>query len=122
MVNLTQYKNAVEGFYTDRCDVLVKESSVDEKTGRNVQREKILLRDIPCRLSHDSVRTTGNTSRAAAVMQGITLFLSSAYDVPPGAIIDVTRQGRRGRFRRAGKSALYRIHQEIPLEIEGAWA
>ncbi len=117
-----QYGKALESLYTDKCDVIAVETRTDGKTGRTVRKETVLLRGIPCRLSFESVSETEDRARAADVPQGVKLFLSAKHKIPPGAIIDVTGRGGARRYRRAGKSALYGAHQEIPLRTEGEWA
>lgn len=116
------YENALKLLWKGRCDVFVLNADKDKSTGRTVQKETEILHDEPCRVSYSSISATTPESEAANVPQVIKLFISKSVDIPEGAKIAVTQEGRTETYCRAGKPAVYSVHQEIILEPLKEWA
>lgn len=116
------YGNALKRLWDGRCDVYIYEESVDEATGRTIQRPVPVVKNEPCRVSYSTISATAPVSEASDVQQVIKLFISKDVDIPEGAKLVITQEGRTETYRRAGKAAVYIVHQEIVLEVEKEWA
>ena len=113
-------------FWTDCCDVYVRESAVDAETGRTVFSERKLYENLPCRISYrisfetvGAVRDVGNAATAAG--QAVKLFLAPEVSIPAGSKIVVRRQGREMVFARSGIPAMFEGHQELRVERFRKW-
>lgn len=78
--------------------------------------------DIPCKLSHKTFAATSSTGAGAVLTKEIKLSLGNEYDIPPGSKIIVTQNGITEEYTRSGKPAMFRVHQEIELELFKGWA
>ena len=117
---------ALRRFWTDRCDVFVRESSVDPGTGRSVFEERQVYADLPCRLSYrlsfetlSGVRDVGDA--AVSTRQAVKLFLAPEIMLPVGSKIVVRRGGREMMFARSGVPAVFGAHQEVRVERFERW-
>lgn len=119
---MVRYKNAIRKLWGGICDVYVYESGVDESTGRTIQKPVKIVQNEPCRISYSAITTTATVSEASNVRQVIKLFISKDVDISEGSKLVITQEGRTETYRRAGKAAVYSVHQEIVLELEKAWA
>ena len=121
MVNNEVYAQAMKSLWVDSCTVKVKQDIVNDK-GRTVQTEVTLFENQPCRLSFESVTVPTDTSSAAQEVQTTKLFIAKALDIPAGSKIIVTHEGITREYAKAGVSAPYTYHQQIPLELVEEWA
>ena len=113
-------------FWTDRCDIIVREGALDASTGRTVFTEKALVQNAPCRLSFRlAFETTGrlrDEGMAMAARQAVKLFLCHTIEVPTGSKIVVRRGDREFTYARSGTPAVFDWHQELRVELFRAWA
>lgn len=116
------YRNAIMKLWDGLCDVFTVTAVKDKDTGRTVQTETVLFRNEPCRVSYSSIASASPQSEAADVRQIIKLFISKDVKIPEGAKLVITQEGRTEKYRRAGKPAVYSVHQEIMLELVKEWA
>lgn len=118
--------SVLERIWTDRCDVTVREGTVDPETGRTVFEERAACKDVPCRLSFrltfENVSAVKSAGGAYEVGQAGKLFLGLGVEIPPGARITVRRGGAVFEFARSGAPAIYQRHQEIRVERLQDWA
>ena len=116
----------LERLWTDRCDVAVREGTLDPETGRTVFAERTVYEDVPCRLSFrltfENVSAVKNAGGAFKVSQAGKLFVGLDVSVPPGARIAVRRGDRVYEFARSGAPAIYSGHQEVRVERFRDWA
>ena len=117
---------ALRRFWTDCCDIWVRESVVDPETGRSVFQERRLYGDLPCRVSFrlsfetvSGVRDVGEAAVSAG--QAVKLFLAPEIVVPPGSKIVVRRRGQEMVFARTGVPAVFEGHQEVRMERFERW-
>lgn len=115
-------RKALESTYEGRCDVFLYQDVRDGKTGITSQEEVLLMKEEPCRLSFEKSGAAVRTETAAAVAQGVKLFLAPEIRIAGGAKIVVTQNGITESYALSGKPAVYATHQEIPLELFGGWA
>ena len=118
---------ALRRFWTDHCDVFVRESARDAGTGRDVFTERRIYADLPCRVSFrlsfetvNGVRDVGDAAVSAG--QAVKLFLAPEVVVPAGSKIVVRRRGHEMTFIRSGVPAVFEGHQEVRMERFTQWA
>ncbi len=125
MLSKNQILNArrvVEALYTGTCTITERRKGRDEKTKLTGTREEAVLEGQPCRLSFETLKTTGSASPAAGISQAVKLFLAPEIEVKPGSRITVTQNGVTTDYQRSGVPAVYPTHQEILLELFEGWA
>ena len=110
------HRKAIEKTYTDTCTVTEKEKYT-RRNKTTAFREKTVCSDVPCRLSFKTVNTSSGTGTVTKIGQIVTLFLSPDIDIKAGSEITVTHDGATTKYKRSGFPAVYKTHQEIPLEL-----
>ena len=105
---------ALETMYEGVCTIIVKESYKDR--GVTKQRDKICCENQKCRLSYQSSPASDNSDNVSTSYQIIKLFISPEVEIPEGAKITVTQDGRTGEYKRSGKPLVYSNHQEVVLD------
>lgn len=121
---MVEQRKALGRLWTDRCTVTVYDSVTDNITKRMSQVERVLVEDLPCRISYgvaSSISSAGD-GFASALTQEIKLILSQDVEIPPGSKINVSRGGVSTDYGRSGEPARYSNHQEITLELWKGWA
>ncbi|MCM1440358.1 MAG: hypothetical protein NC131_14310 [Roseburia sp.] len=113
---VSSYQNALRKLWVGRCDLFVRETSVNPANGRNEPTEVQKLVGEPCRLSFSNITSTTEQDSAARIQQVVKLFISKEVEVPPGSKIVVTQNGVTQVFTHSGEPAVYSTHQEIVLE------
>ncbi len=113
---INAHRKAIEKTYTDICTVTEykKYKKSNKTTGF---RQTAVYTDIPCRLSFKTVNSASGTGTVTKIGQIITLFISPDIDIKAGSKITVTHDGRTTDYKRSGFPAVYKTHQEIPLEL-----
>lgn len=112
---MMRQKKALERLWTDRCDVFVREDTVNPANGRNEPEEVQKFSDLPCRISFQSIPAAGQ-GNAARLQQTVRLFLAREYLIPPGSKIVVRQNDITSVYACSGEPAVYSCHQEIALE------
>lgn len=113
---VSSYQNALRKLWVGRCDVFVRETTVNPANGRDEPTEVQKLAGEPCRLSFSRISSTTEKDEAALIQQVVKLFVSREAEIPPGSKIVVTQNGVTQTFTRSGEPAVYSGHQEIVLE------
>ena len=116
------YKKAIQSLWNGRATVTVLNGVLNPANGRTEPKERVTVTDIPCRISHQTIRTTEPQDEAAQVAQRVTLYIDPSVDIPEGSKITVTQNGVTREYERSGKPAVYSCHQEIPIELFRGWA
>ena len=119
---MVNYEMALRSLWIGRATVKVWEGTLDPATGRTEPREKVLLREEPCRISFSASPSTEPREGAAAVAQTVTLYIAPDIGIPEGSKITVTQNGVTGEYERSGRAAVYSRHQEITLALWKGWA
>ena len=112
----------MQSLWQGRATVTVQEGKYNPSNGRTESQEKVLFKEIPCRISQNTVVSTEPFERAARAAQGVTLYLDPAVEIPEGSRITVVQNGVTREYERSGKPAVYSCHQEVPLELFKGWA
>lgn len=123
MVNAREAaRRAQESMYDGVCSVVEYKAVTDKKTKITRHREVTILEDQPCRLSFEKKNAAVQTNTAAAVSQGVRLFISPDICINSGSKVVVTQNGRAYEYKASGEPAVYFSHQEIELELFKEWA
>lgn len=115
-------RKAIESQYTGVCTVIEYGKIRDEVTKITRHGEMTVLENQPCKLSFEKTAAAVQTETAAAVGQGVKLFIAPEVEVKPGSKIVVEQNGRTGEYLASGEPAVYASHQEIMLELFRGWA
>ena len=107
----------IEKEYQDTANVSRIVSSRDSKTKETIDKEVVLLSEIPCRLSFLN-KEAGVSVRGEIYdfsSQTIKLFTCPEYEIEPGSRITVTHLGRVLEYECSSYPKTYVTHQEIEL-------
>lgn len=116
-------RKAQESQYRDTCTVSEYRDITDEKSKLTRKEEVIVLENLACRLSFESLSAAVQTDTGAAVAQSVKLFLAPEAKIKAGCKITVTMSGgETGEYALSGIPAVYPTHQEILLEPFKGWA
>lgn len=115
-------RRAQEATYEGLCTIYEYRDVTDEKTKLSSEEEVAVIEDQPCKLSFEKLNAAVQTETAAAVAQGIKLFLAPEIVVKSNSKIVVTQNGITNEYSASGVPAVYSTHQEIPLELFRGWA
>jgi hypothetical protein len=120
-------ENVLRKFWTDLCDVVVRNSRKNPETKINEFFEETIASSQPCRLSFETLYPN-QEEVASEVRQKVKLILSSKVNVPDGSKIVVTRRDWNKQvigmfeYSKSGIPAIYASHQEIDLFPFERWA
>lgn len=114
-------KSYIEATYEGLCTVIECQHIKDPATKIKQQKEIVVLENQPCRLSFEKTATAVQSETAAAVSQGVKLFISPEVVINPGSKILVKQNGICGVYAASGIPAVYQTHQEIMLELFQRW-
>lgn len=112
---------AVSRLWTGKCDIVEYTEVTDKKTHVTSMQETTTLKDIPCRISFETVKEAQQTEAPAKGEQIIKLFVASDINITGGSKIIVTQNGVTGVYKSSGIPAVYTAHQEILLEVFKEW-
>ncbi|MEG1427098.1 MAG: hypothetical protein RSC76_05360 [Oscillospiraceae bacterium] len=108
----------LEKLYCGFCTITVEEPVTNPETGRVELKERVLVRDEPCRLTYYYyLRHAAPMERETEAYQRCALFVRRDLEVPVGSKISVQQHGFRECYERAGLPVIYSAHREIPLMV-----
>lgn len=113
---MVKVRTAIEKTYSGVCSIFAKEK-IRKENHSTAFAEVAVLENQPCRFSFSSKKPTDFQGVAMGVSLEGVLFLAPEIQVLPSSKIQVTQNGRTTYFAKAGESALYPTHQEIPLSL-----
>ncbi len=116
------FNKAVRLLWTGRAIVTVLDGVLNPSNGRTEPTERVTVTAEPCRISHETVKSTEPDNEAALVAQSVVLYIDPSVDIPEGSKITVTQNGVTRDYVRSGKPAVFTSHQEVPLELFKGWA
>lgn len=118
----TAARRALESTYEGVCSVYECRSAKDPDTKITREEEVRVMEGQPCRLSFEKLDAAAQTETAAAIAQGLKLFLAPEVRISGGSKIVVTQNGATGEYSASGEPAVYPTHQEVMLELFRGWA
>ena len=119
---MSPHKKALQSLWAGRATVTVLEGVLNPANGRTEPTERITATNMPCRISHTTVKKTEPSEEAARVVQSVTLYIDPSVDIPEGSKITVTQNGVTRTYEQSGTPAVYTCHKEILLELFKGWA
>jgi len=115
-------RKAIESGYIGLCTIIERRNVRDEETKITHQREVVTVENQPCKLSFAKLQNAAQGENAAAVAQGVRLFIAPEVAVLPGSKIIVEQNGVSKAYAASGEPAVYSSHQEIDLALFRRWA
>lgn len=114
-------RKAIESRYDNTCSIYVYSDVFDEDTKQTRQERKVLLEDIPCRLSYQTQAfaslVSTQTEGIPETYQSVKMFIAPEYDIPENSEIEVKRSGRLLKFKRSSVPVIHTNHQEVMVEV-----
>lgn len=114
-MDLSLARKAIEKLYVDICTVIAYREIENPDTHITSMREVTLYQNVPCKLSHKTIATSGN-GVAASLSLVSKLIIKPELVIKPGSKIYVARNGKTLIFKSSGEPAKFLNHQEIMLE------
>lgn len=116
-------RKAIEStYYEGSCTILEYQEITDEITKITREEEVAVIENQPCKLSFEKINAAVQTETAAAISQGVKLFVAPEIKVKSGSKIIVNWCGETHEYSCGGEPAIYPTHQEIQLELFRGWA
>ena len=84
-------------------------------------REITVYENVPCKLSHETVKQSGEGVSGSLLLSS-KIILSPELNIKPGSKIEVIRNGQKTVYKNSGEPARYTNHQEILLSLFDGWA
>ncbi|MBU3193470.1 hypothetical protein [Clostridium algidicarnis] len=114
-----QARKAIESLYDCTCNISGgKEKIKDSITKETKLVTKIKYKDIPCRVSKQSLSKNNQTDTVNQVAYELKLFIAPELEIKQGDIIEVTNiLGVKTKYK-AGEGFSYYTHQEVILSKE----
>ena len=105
----------------DKCDSYeyVKEKQTN---GSTAHKERLVLADIPCRISFKTVNQTVEGAKSSTPVQSIKLFIPNGINIKDGSKLVITRQGEATAYKNSGVLSKYATHSELGLELFKGWS
>ena len=116
-------RQAIESiYYEGSCTIVEYQEITDEITKITRVEEVAVIENQPCKLSFEKINAAVQTETAAAISQGVKLFIAPEIKVKSGSKIIVNWCGETHEYSCSGEPAIYPTHQEIQLELFRGWA
>lgn len=116
-------RQAIESiYYEGSCTIVEYQEITDEITKITREEEVAVIENQPCKLSFEKINAAVQTETAAAISQGVKLFIAPEIKVKSGSKIIVNWCGETHEYSCSGEPAIYPTHQEIQLELFRGWA
>lgn len=114
---IRKLKRSIDKLYDSTCTISRYEKYKDPVTKETKTGPNIKYKDIPCRISKQSLSKNNQNDIFNKVIYEIKLFIAPDIDIKQGDEIEVTKFGLIVRYT-AGEPFLYSTHQEVILNKE----
>lgn len=115
-------RRAIESQYKGKCDVYEYRNVKDPITKITEQKEVLVYRNWPCKLSYEKINSTNQSTGIAEQSMSTKLFISPDIEIKAGSKIVVTQNGVTTSFSNSGMPGRFTNHQEIMLEMFERWS
>lgn len=119
MINTT--REFIEKMYIGHCDIIVKRKDVNANF-ETIFEDEILAKDVPCKLSYNSVSSSEKSANATSISSNVVLFINPDIKIQAGSKIRVTQNKRVTLYSYSGEVAMFSTHQQLALELENEYA
>ena len=114
-----QARKAIESLYDCKCNISSgKEKVKDPITKETKLGPKIKYKDIPCRISKQSLSKNNQTNTVNQIVYELKLFISPMLEIHQGDNIEVTDKFGNKTIYKTGEGFKYTSHQEVTLSKE----
>lgn len=114
-----QVKKAIESLYDCTCNIAGGIEKVKDPISRETKLIlKVKDKDIPCRISKQSLSKNKQTDTVNQVVYELKLFISPEAKIKQGDEIEVTNKFGEIIKYKAGEGFKYNTHQEVILSKE----
>ena len=120
-MNSDAIKQALQSMWEDTCAVYERQP-VRQPNGTTIFQTVLVLENVPCKLSFETLQPVNQTATAAQLVQTVKLFLDVKVDIRAGSKIVVYRDDRVFEFSSSGLPGVFDYHQEIMLRPFNNWA
>lgn len=115
-----QARKAIESLYDCKCTISGgKEKVKDPITKETKLVPKIKYKDIPCRISKQSLSKNNQTNTVNQIVYELKLFICPELDIKQGDVVEITNKFGEKETYKAGEGFKYNTHQEVLLIKEG---
>lgn len=121
MGNIENVRKEIEKTYKGRCRVVEYSKKRNSSTKINERIEKVVIQNVPCRISYEKISNANSGDTNNQVTQIIKVFIAPELIIKPGSKLIITQNGRTCEYKNSGLPAIYETHQEILLEIFKGW-
>lgn len=124
MLSTNQIKTArskIEATYDCNCDI-VNHKEIKKTNGANAFEEFVVCKDVPCKLSFQTIATNNQGQNTSSVTQIVKLFINPDVKIEPGSKIIIKKGTNITEYKHSGEAAVYPTHQEIMLMIAKEYA
>lgn len=115
-----QARKAIESLYDCKCNISGGKKKVKDPITKETKLVVIpKYKDIPCRISKQSLSKNTQTDTVNQVVYELKLFICPELTIKQGDVIGITnRVGDKEKYI-AGEGFKYNTHQEVILSKEG---
>lgn len=114
-------RKAIESRYDNTCSIYVYDDVFDYDTKQTRKERKVLLENVPCRLSYQTQAfaslVSTQTDGIPETYQSLKMFIAPELDIPENSEIEVKRSGRLLKFKRSSVPVIHTNHQEVMVEV-----
>ena len=111
-----QVRKAIERLYDCTCTIISgKEKVKDPITKETKLVTKTKYKDIPCRVSKQSLSKNVQTDTVNKIVYELKLFITPEIEIKQGDNVEVTNQFGVITKYKAGEGFYYNTHQEVIL-------
>ncbi len=122
-VKVVDIYKSLEKLWTSKIDIIIYEPFVLGDSKITKYKEKVLHKDIPCKVSYRGLGTTKDLGVANALEVGfevtkrVKIFLSKDIDIPEGSKIVLKQGDKTFVYERSGSPSFFTYHQEVYIEM-----
>lgn len=110
-------RGAIETLYTHRLNVYENVKEFNDKTYRHEMKRKIVLEDVPCRVSFISEKTAKDEN-VSSIENMVKVFTSPEIIIKSGSVVSADVNGNILNLSLATSPAIYKSHREYIFNIE----
>lgn len=122
MLVIKNVENVLKRLFDDVCDVIELREVVDDAGITNFD-EVVVLRNIPCRICYNNLKSAVKGKASDYVTQDVTLLLGRDVFIKNGSIIRVLRNGSEEvLYQKTGEAAVFDSHREIRMVLKNTFA
>lgn len=108
------HRGLIERMYEGKCTIIEHEKVQQGSRTENI--EKIIAKEIPCKLARNSNNPSMQTDSVSKIDYNTTLFINPEIKIHSGSKLIISQYGVTRVFKQAGEPFMYPTHQEVSLK------